>query len=354
MKDCLGFPLQLDSADPSVEFRADHHQPPAMDDSTTSTDIRLREGSSIAQRLVVAGPAALVALCFSPGLFTHDTLEVIISVTALLLGAAFVSGIMLAPAVVWIITPDEILIGRQRPFGKLRTRIVAKDDVRGLQVPGGGKAAKARFQLAFTLASGERLTSPPISDVTHVRQTVARIAAQFEVADVEQPANPLDASNPEMHLGEPLAPFSARDVRIVALIAVALCAVPYAYKLWRGLSPGPVDIVLLPAGVICAFAVHRYANLVTGAFWVIRQQDLRVERLWGDGQPRTDHIAGPDVEAITVERRGRSEDEDCVVVIRSRSGQRFRSPRIGSRPEARAVGTEIVRRLGIAPENSQV
>ena len=147
-----------------------------MDDATTSNDIRLREGASIAQRLIKAGFAAAVALCFTPGLFTHDTLEVIISVIALLLGAAFIGGVMLAPAVVWIITPDEILIGQQRPFGKLRTRIVAKDDITGLQVLG-NKAAKARFQLAFALASGERLTSPPISDVTHVRDTVARIIA---------------------------------------------------------------------------------------------------------------------------------------------------------------------------------
>ncbi len=324
-----------------------------MDDATTSTDIRLREGSSIAQRLVMSGFAAAVALCFTPGLFTHDTIEVIISVVALLVGAVFVGGIMLAPAVVWIITPNEILIGQQRPFGKLRTRIVAKDDVSGLQVPG-SKRVKGRFQLVFTLASGERLTSPPISDVTHVREMVARIATQFDVANVAAPVNPLDASNPEMHLGEPLEPFSARDIRIVALIAVALCALPYAYKLWRGLSPGPVDIMLLPIGAIAAFAVYRFANLVTGAFWIIRQGDIRVERLSGDGKPRADHIEGRDVKTITVERRGRSEDEHCIVVIRTHSGQRFRSPRIGSRLEARAVGTEIVRRLGIARENNQI
>ncbi|OKO84471.1 hypothetical protein [Bradyrhizobium sp. AS23.2] len=322
-----------------------------MDDATN--DIRLREGSSIAQRLVMSGFAAAVALCFTPGLFTHDTLEVIISVVALLLGAAFVGGIMLAPAVVWIITPNEILIGQQRPFGKLRTRIVTRDDITGLQVPG-SKRAKARFHLAFTLASGERLTSPPISDVTHVRETVARIAEQFGVPNVEAPVNPLDASNPEMHLGEPLEPFSARDIRIVALIAVAMCAVPYAYKLWRGLSPGPIDIMLLPIGAIAAFAVHKYANLVTGAFWIVRQGDIRVERLWGDGKPCTDYIEGRDVKTIMVERRGRSEDEHCIVVIRTHSGQRFRSPRIGSRLEARAVGAEIVRRLGIAPENDRI
>ncbi|WFT95364.1 hypothetical protein QA633_45240 [Bradyrhizobium barranii] len=294
-----------------------------------------------------------MALCFTPGLFTHDTLEVIVSVAALLVGAAFVVGIMLAPAVVWIITPNEILIGQQRPFGKLRTRVVAKDDIRGLQVPG-SKRAKARFQLAFTLASGERLTSPPISDVTHVRDTVARIAAQFDVPDVESPVNPLDASNPEMRLGDPLEAFSARDIRIVALIAVALSAVPYAYKLWRGWPPSHVDILLLPLGAIAAFAVYRYANLVTGAFWIIRESDIRVERLWGDGTPRADHIEGHDVKTITVDRRGRSEDEHCIVTIRLRSGRRFRSPRIGSRIEARAVGAEIVRRLGIAAQNNKI
>ncbi|MCK1721723.1 hypothetical protein [Bradyrhizobium sp. 141] len=324
-----------------------------MDDTTINNDIRLREGSSIAQRLIVASCAAAVALCFTPGLFTHDTLEIIISVVALLVGAGFVVGIMVAPAVVWIITPNEILIGRQSPFGKLRTRIVVRDDITALQVPG-SKRVKARFQLVFTLASGERLTSPPISDVTHVRDTVARIAAQFDVPNVEDPANPLDASNPEMHLGDPLEPFPARDIRIVSLIAVALCAVPYAYKLWRGLSPSHVDIMLLPVGALAAFAVHRYANLVTGAFWIIRESDIRVERLWGDGSLRADHIAGPDVKTITVERRGRSEDEHCIVVIRLHSGRRFRSPRIGSRLEARAVGTEIFRRLGIAAESNKI
>lgn len=324
-----------------------------MADATTSNDIRLREGSSIAQRLVMSAFAAAVALCFTPGLFTHDPLEIIISMVALLVGAGFVVGIMLAPAVVWIITANEILIGRQSPFGKLRTRVVAKDDIAALQVPG-GKRVKARFQLVFTLASGERLTSPPISDVTHVRDTVAWIATQFDVPNVEDPVNPLDASNPEMHLGEPLEAFSTRDIRIVSLIAVALSAVPYATKLWRGWPPTHVDILLLPLGVIAAFAVHRYANLVTGAFWIIRQGDIRVERLWGDGTPRADHIEGHDVKTITIERRGRSEDEHCIVTIRTRAGRRFRSPRIGSRVEARAVGMEIVRRLGIAAESNKI
>jgi hypothetical protein len=183
---------------------------------------------------------------------------------------------------------------------------------------------------------------------------VARIAAQFDVPNVEEPVNPLDASNPEMHLGEPLEAFSTRDIRIVALIAVALSTVPYATKLWRGWPPSHVDILLLPLGALAAFAVYRYANLVTGAFWIIREGDIRVERLWGNGEPRADHIEGHEVKTITVDRRGRSEDEHCIVTIRTRSGRRFRSPRIGSRPEARAVGTEIVRRLGIAPESNRI
>ena len=79
-----------------------------------------------------------------------------------------------------------------------------------------------------------------------------------------------------------------------------------------------------------------------------------LERLWGEGSLRADHIEGRDVKTITVERRGRSEDEHCIVVIRLHSGPRFRSPRIGSRLEARAVATEIVRRLGIAAESNKI
>ena len=111
--------------------------------------------------------------------------------------------------------------------------------------------------------------------------------------------------------------------------------------------------MLLPLGVVAGFAVYRFANLVTGAFWIIREGDIRVERLWGNGEMRADHIEGQNVKAITIERRGRSEDEHCIVAIRLQSGGRFRSPRIGSRNEARAVGTEIVRRLGIGAEANQ-
>jgi hypothetical protein len=320
-----------------------------MDDATNNNEIRLREGSSIAERLVIAGFAAIVALFFTPGLLANDYLEVIISTFALLLGIVFISGVMLAPAVVWIITPDEILIGQQRPFGRLRTRLVPRDEIEGMQVQR-NKTSKTRFHLAFTLVSGERLTSPPISDVTRVHLTVARIAEQFGVPHVEPPVNPLDAANPEMHLGEPAEPVAGRDVRIIMLVIAGLCTIPYAYKLWNGLSPGVIEIILLPAGAIAAFAFYRYAHLLTGAFWMIRQGDIRVERIARGGRLCTDQIEGRDVETITVERRGRSEDEHYVVAIKLRSGRKFRSPRIGPKSAARAVGAEIVRRLGIEPQ----
>ena len=58
-------------------------------------------------------------------------------------------------------------------------------------------------------------------------------------------------------------------------------------------------------------------------------------RLWGDGTPRADHIEGHDVKTITVDRRGRSEDEHCIVTIRLRSGRTLSQPTNsgrGSRP----------------------
>ena len=178
---------------------------------------------------------------------------------------------------------------------------------------------------------------------------------QFDVPDVEAPVNPLDASNPEMRLGEPLEPFSQRDIRIVALIAVALCAVPYAYRLWRGLPPAMVDYMLLPLGAIAAFGVYRFANLVTGAFWIIREGDIRVERLWGNGTPRADHIEGHERESDHGRPprpvRGRALHRGDPVAVRTDG---FAAPASARAIEARAVGAEIVRRLGIGAEASQI
>jgi hypothetical protein len=324
-----------------------------MDDAIPRTEIRLREGSTIAKRLVTVGFAAVVTLFFAPGLLASDTLEIAISVFALLSGTAFILSVMFTPAVVWIITPDQILIGRQRPFGHLRTRIVAPDEIAGLQVKT-DKTTATRFHLTFTLVSGERLTSPQIPDVTHVHETVGQIAAQFQLPDVEIPANPLDASNAEMRLGEPAEPTAGRDIRIITLIIAALSTLPYAYKLWSGQEPGLIEIIFLPAGAIAAVAFYRYAHLLGGTVWIIRQGEIRIERMSRNGVPRADTIAGGDIETIAVERSGRSEDERYIVAIRLLSGKRLRSPRIGSENEARAVGAEITRRLGIEPQKSRI
>jgi hypothetical protein len=301
----------------------------------------------------MAGFAAVVALFFAPGLLAGDYLEVAISVFALLLGAAFVVNVMLAPAVVWIITPDQILIGQQRPFGRLHTRIVAPDEIAGLQVRI-DKSAATRFHLTFTLVSGERLISPQISDVTHVHETVAQVAEQFQLPDVELPANPLDASNAEMRVGEPAEPTAGRDIRIITLIIAALSTLPYAYKLWSDQTPGLIEIIFLPAGAIAAVAFYRYGHLLGGTVWIIRQGEIRIERTSRNGAPRADTITGGDVETIAVERSGRSEDERYIVAIRLSSGKKLRSPHIGSESEARAVGAEIVRRLGIEPQKSRI
>ena len=324
-----------------------------MDDAIPNTEIRLREGSTIAKRLITVGFAAVVTLFFAPGLLASDCLEIAVSLFALLAGTAFIISVMFTPAVVWIITPDQILIGQQRPFGRLRTRSVAPGEIAGLQVKT-DRSAVNRFHLTFTLVSGERLTSPPISDVTHVHETVARIATQFRLPDVELPANPLDASNVEMRLGEPTEPTAGRDIRIITLIIAALCTLPYAYKLWSGQTPGFIEIIFLPAGAIAAAAFYLYGHLLGATFWIIRQGEIRIERMSRNGAPRTETISGGDVETIAVERGGRSEDERYIVAIRLSSGKKLRSPHIGSESEARAVGAEIVRRLRLEPQQSRI
>ncbi len=296
----------------------------------------------------MSGVAIAVALFFMPGLFTDSILRIIVSVVALLLGAAGVAYIMLAPAVVWIITANEILIGHQRPWGKLRTRVVAKKDIRGLQVPN-NEREKERFQLIFTLASGERLTSPPIADVTQVHDTIARIAAQFDVPNVEEPVNPLDASNPEIRLGAPVRPAVGHDTRIITLIISGLCTIPYAYKFWNDLPFAIAEIIIAIVGPIVAFLLFRYAYRLAGTFWIIGHDEIRVERLSLDAKPTAETVTGSDIQAIGIQP-GHSDDSDYLVEIGLIGGRKLRSPDVGTEDVTRAVVAEIVRSLAIASE----
>ncbi|WP_249151643.1 hypothetical protein [Bradyrhizobium liaoningense] len=193
------------------------------------------------------------------------------------------------------------------------------------------------------------MISPPFPEVTHIHETTAHIAEQLGVPDIVPPANPLDATNAEIYLGEPVRPAVGHDIQIKTLIIASLCTIPYAYKFWNDLPLATGEIMFSIVGPIVAFVFFRYAYRLAGTFWVVGHNEIRVERLSREGKPYVETIAGRDVQAIELEY-GHSDDTRYVVKIDLVSGQKLRSPDVGTLDETRAVAAEIVRRLAIAPE----
>jgi hypothetical protein len=163
--------------------------------------------------------------------------------------------------------------------------------------------------------------------------------------------NPLDADNAEITLGSPASAEFGRAVRMIAPVLAGLCAVPFFVAFWIGeweLALG----LLLPLALIVAIALYRYAHRLSGAFWIIRHGEIRIERIALNGQPSADTIRADDVAEIEVDRPN-AMSRICNFSVRLRSGQTFRSPTRYDENGALAVRAEIVRRLNMSPEKRE-
>src|SRR5690349_13855428 len=148
-----------------------------MDAVANENEVRLRKGTSLNERLVLAGIAAILCLIALPGLahLAHDQWLGIAALFALLFGGLLLGAALLDRNVVWIITPGEILIGEQRPFGKLHRRSISDDQILGMRLRKSiGKSVE--FTLVFETGSKDTLTSPPLPDITQVQKTTLQIA----------------------------------------------------------------------------------------------------------------------------------------------------------------------------------
>jgi hypothetical protein len=320
----------------------------AMDEATRESEIRLRKSLSRQDRLLLAGFAAAVLLFGVLGLANWSD-SVIAAPIALILGILMLCQTGFGADVLWTIRQDGVLIEEATPLGRRRTRFIRRETISAAEV-GHDKANSTRFQLSILLASGDRLTSPPIAEVTRIAEISRRITELLGTADGNPPANPLDATNMEMQIGEPIRKAIGTDQRIITLIIAGLCTIPYAYKFWNGLPLATAEIIFVPVGTVVAFLAFRYAHTSAGTFWIVRHGELRVERLTRDGKPFMDTITGGDVDSIAVERDSKTEEERYVVRIDLLSRQKFLSPGIGTLDETRAVATEIASRLGVASE----
>jgi hypothetical protein len=321
-----------------------------MDAAAREIEVRLRKGTSLNERLVLAGIAVILCLIALPGLahLANDQWLGIAALFALLFGCLLLGAALFDRNVVWIITSGEILIGEQRPFGKLHRKSVGDHEISGMRLRKSvGKSVE--FTLVVETLSGETLTSPPLPDVTQVQKTTLQVARLLQLPAPEIAENPLDAANARIRLGKPV---SSRRVRayqaLVALLACSL-SLPFAYALWSG-ELSALGIAVWSLGAIMAFVLIRYLRR-NSAFWIVHDGAIRFERLSLMGTTETDTAGGDDVERIDVESGGRRASH-YVIAIRLRTGKKIRSPVLVGKGQTQAVQAEIVRRLGLNSRNS--
>ena len=96
-----------------------------MDAAANENEVRLRKGTSLNERLVLAGIAVVVCLIALPGLahLANDQWLGIAALFALLFGCLLLGAALFDRNVVWIVTPGEILIGEQRPLRETAPKI---------------------------------------------------------------------------------------------------------------------------------------------------------------------------------------------------------------------------------------
>ena len=310
-----------------------------MDASANENEVRLRSGTSLNERLIAGGFAVFLCLAGMPGLvaLANGQWPGIVAPIVLLLG-----GTVLVRNIVWIITPEGILIGEQRPFGKLHSRLIQSDQISEMHL----RKDRTTFNIAFTIGTEEVVTSPPLPDVTQVQETTGRIARLLRLPDPEAADNPLDASNAEIRLGEPVAPRRGQGSRAFVVLLACLLSIPFAHALWNG-ELSVLGTIVWSLGAIVAVVLFRYAPRMGGTYWIIRDGGIRVERLTPDNAVEADTIVGQNVEAIDI--NGDADDGSYVLAIRLHGGTKIRSPRLPSKDQARALRGEIIRRLRLDP-----
>ncbi|MEH2531176.1 hypothetical protein V1277_002447 [Bradyrhizobium sp. AZCC 1588] len=321
-----------------------------MDAAANENEVRLRKGTSLNERLVLAGIAVVLCLMALPGLdyLANGQWLGIAALFALLFGCLLLGAALFDRNVVWIITPGEILIGEQRPFGKVRPRLIRDDEISGMRLRKSiGKSVE--FTLIIETESGDTLTAPPLPDVTQVQKTTAQIARLLRLPAPESAENPFDAANAAIRLGKPASSKRVRAYRALLVLLACSLSLPFIYALWSGkLSALGIAVWLL--GAIIAFLLIRHIYRAT-AFWIVRDGAIRFERLSLKGTIETDTVAGDDVERIDVESGGRRGSQ-YVIAVRLRTGKKIRSPVLVGKDQTRAVRAEISRRLGLNSSRS--
>jgi hypothetical protein len=321
-----------------------------MDAAASQDEVRLRQGSSLRERLVWAGSGVVVLLLAVPGLLTWASggPPLAAAFWAVPLGLFLIGVAAIERNVAWIITRDGILIGKQRPIGPVHKRLIDISDIADVSVRKNRFSYPKSFSLSCLLATGEALISPPLPDITRVHETATTVARLLGLPETASVDNPFDAANSEIILRSPVSLDLGWLIRMAVPLLAGLCSLPFLVAFTIGESELALGL-LLPLGVIVAIALYRYTHRLSGARWIIRHGEVCIERMTWTGQPSAETIKADDVAAIEVDKpdtKGRT----CTISIRLRSGETFRSPTRHDENGARALRAEIIRRLNIPPD----
>lgn len=317
-----------------------------MDTAASENEVRLRKGTSLNERLFLAGIGVVLCLFAIPGLVAlpNGQWTGIGAILALLFGCLMLGGAFLVRNVVWIITPGEILIGEQRPFGQVHKRLVRNDEISEMHLRK-SSGNRIEFSLVFETVSGDVLTSPPLPDITQVHETTVRITRLLALPDPGPAENPLDAINAEIRLGKPVDPKRGRGHRVLIVLLACVLSFPFVHALWNG-KLSALGVTAWSLGAIAAVVLFRYAYRMSDPFWIIQDRGIRVERLSLKGAVEVDTIGGVDVETIDIQDSG-PDDDFYVIAIRLHTGRKIRSPALAGKDQTLALRAEIIRRLGL-------
>lgn len=316
-----------------------------MDAATNPDEVRLRKGSSLSERLVWAGSGGAVLLIVVPGLVTWASggPPLAAAFWTVPLGAFLIGVAALESNVVWIVTPEGIAIGEQRPMGQVRKRLIGIHDIADVSVCKNRFSYPKSFSLRCTLASGDVLVSPPLPDITRVNETAATVARLLHLPDTAFVDNPFDAANTEIVLRSPVSLDVGWLIRMAVPLLATLCSLPFLVAFGIGESELALGL-LLPLGLIVAIALYRYTHRLSGTRWIVRHGDIRIERISWSGRLFAETIRSGDVAGIDVDKSN-TRGQTFTVNIRLHTGQTFQSPTRHDENGAQAVRAEIIRRL---------
>jgi hypothetical protein len=321
-----------------------------MDAAANPDEVRLRRGSSLSERLVWASSGAVVLLIVVPGLLTWASggPPLAAAFWAVPLGLFLIGVAALERNVAWIITRHGILIGEQRPIGPVHKRMIDLDDIADVSVRKNRFSYPRSFSLWCRLASGEVLVSPPLPDITRVNETAATVVRLLDLPNTASVDNPFDAANSEIILRSLVSLDLSWLIRMAVPLLAAVCSLPFLVAFGIGESELALGL-LLPLALIVAITLYRYTQRLSGARWIVRHGEVRIERIALSGRLSAETIKAGDVAAIEVDKPD-TRGQIYTVSIRLHTGRTFRSPTRHDENGARAVRAEINRRLNASPD----